>query len=67
MAKVTVKRGYSREFRPVGATGKRYMLDAIPAGLWNDVRAKAKREGISLRALILSQLDQWVNEKGRTR
>lgn len=54
------KRGYSREFRPHGDTGKRYLLDDIPAGLWSDVKAKAKREGISLRALILSLLREWL-------
>ena len=54
------KRGYSREFRPHGDTGKRYLLDDIPAGLWADVRAKAKREGISVRALILRLLKAWV-------
>lgn len=54
------KRGYSREFRPHGDTGKRYLLDEIPAGLWAEVRAKAKREGISVRALILKLLTQWV-------
>jgi hypothetical protein len=47
------KRGYSREFKPHGDTGKRYLLDNIPAGLWRDVQAKAKREGVSMRALIL--------------
>ena len=56
------KRGYSTKFRPLKGTGKRYMLDAIPAGLWTEVRAKAKRKGISLRALILSQLERWVTE-----
>jgi hypothetical protein len=61
------KRGYSRDFRPKAGTGKRYMLDAIPAGLWNDVRLKAKREGVSVRALILSHLKTWVEEEGRTR
>ena len=54
------KRGYSREFRPHGDTGKRYLLDDIPAGLWRDVREKAKREGVSLRALILKLLQEWV-------
>lgn len=54
-----VKRGYSREFRPHGATGKRYLLDDIPAGLWAAVRTKAKRQGISLRALILKLLKEW--------
>lgn len=53
------KRGYSRDFKPHGATGKRYLLDKIPAGLWADVRAKAKRDGVSLRALILKLLMDW--------
>lgn len=55
-----MKRGYSREFKPRGETGKRYLLDDIPAGLWADVRVKAKREGVSLRALILKLLTEWV-------
>lgn len=54
------KRGYSREFKPHGNTGKRYLLDDIPAGLWRDVREKAKREGISIRALILKLLKDWL-------
>ena len=51
---------YSREFKPHGTTGKRYLLDEIPAGLWADVRAKAKAESISLRALILTLLRDWL-------
>ena len=54
------KRGYSRDFKPHGNTGKRYLLDEIPAGLWAEVRAKAKRDGISLRALILNLLKDWL-------
>jgi hypothetical protein len=54
------KRGYSRDFKPHGDTGKRYLLDQIPAGLWAEVRAKAKREGISVRGLILKLLTEWV-------
>lgn len=54
------KRGYSRDFKVHGDTGKRYLLDEIPAGLWADVKAKAKREGISLRALILKLLMGWL-------
>lgn len=57
-----VKRGYSREFHPHGDTGKRYLLDDIPAGLWADVKLKAKREGISIRALILSLLKAWSEQ-----
>lgn len=55
-----MKRGYSKEFKPHGETGKRYLLDQIPAGLWTRVRAKAKQEGISLRALILKLLTEWL-------
>lgn len=54
------KRGYSREFKPHGDTGKRYLLDKIPAGLWTAAQAKAKREGVSMRALILKLLKDWV-------
>ncbi len=55
------KRGYSRDFTPHGTSGKRYLLDDIPAGLWADVKAKAKRDGVSVRALILRLLTEWVN------
>ena len=54
------KRGYSREFKPHGDTGKRYLLDSIPAGLWTAVKDKAKREGVSLRALMLTLLKDWL-------
>lgn len=56
-----MKRGYSKEFKPHGETGKRYLLDQIPAGLWARVRAKAKQEGVSLRALILRLLTEWLD------
>lgn len=56
------KRGYSRQFKVHGDTGKRYLLDEIPAGLWRDVKEKAKRDGISLRALILKLLTEWLNK-----
>jgi hypothetical protein len=56
----TLRRGYSRAFTPRGQSGRRYLLDAIPAGLWTAVRARARREGISLRALILQLLTEWV-------
>jgi hypothetical protein len=55
-----MKRGYSREFKPHGDTGKRYLLDEIPAGLWARVREKAKREGVSIRGLILKLLETWL-------
>lgn len=62
LAGMAKKRGYSREFRPHGDTGKRYLLDEIPAGLWREAREKAKREGVSMRALILRLLERWLKE-----
>ncbi len=56
------KRGYSREFKPHGDTGKRYLLDNIPAGLWTNVKAKCQREGVSIRAAILGALRDWVTQ-----
>ncbi len=56
------KRGYSRDFKPHGDTGKRYLLDDIPAGLWAVVRDKCKREGVSIRALILKLLKEWTEQ-----
>ena len=52
-------RSYSREFRPHGE-GKEYKLDRIPAGFWRQVQIKAKREGVSLRGLILTYLRAWL-------
>ena len=57
------KRGYSREFKPHGKTGKRYLLDNIPAGFWAEVRKEAVKAGVSLRALILGLLTEWVDRR----
>ena len=54
------KRGYSREFTPAPQGHKRYLLDKIPVPLWCQVQAKAKLEGVSIRALILRLLKEWV-------
>jgi hypothetical protein len=55
------KRGYSREFTPPTEAHGRYLLDKIPAQFWVSVKAKAKREGISIRALILGLLKAWLD------
>ena len=52
--------GYSKDFKPHGNTGRRYLLDQIPAGFWTAVQEKAKREKVSLRALILRLLTDWL-------
>jgi hypothetical protein len=53
-------RGYSRAFPVRPGTGRRYLLDNIPPRLWRDVRQQARREGVSLRALLLTLLETWL-------
>ena len=55
------KRGYSKDFTP--RTDRRVMLtiDRIPPTLYVAVKAKAKREGISLRSLVLTHLTYWLH------
>ena len=60
MRAATPKRGYSIAFRPRGGTGRRYSLDKIPVSLWVAVQEKAKQEGVSVRALILTLLTDWL-------
>ena len=62
-----MKRGYSKAFTPRSEGYGRYLLDKIPATLWRDVKAKAKRDGVSVRAIILGALKQWLETGERTR
>ena len=55
------KRGYSDEFPTTREKRVYFMLDKIPPALWIRVKAKAKREGVSLRALILGWCKEWVD------
>lgn len=52
--------GYSNEFTPAPQGHKRYLLDRIPVPLWQQVQEKAKREKVSIRALILARLTEWL-------
>lgn len=54
------KRGYSREFTPRTERRIKFEIDRIPPTLMDAAKAKSKREGISLRALILGWLRDWV-------
>jgi hypothetical protein len=56
------KRGYSREFTPKTERRVRFEVDRIPPTLYEAVTAKAKREGISLRALTLTLWKKWSEE-----
>jgi hypothetical protein len=60
---VTKKRGYSDEFPTTREKRVYFMLDKIPPALWIRVKAKAKREGVSLRALILGWCQEWLDGK----
>ncbi len=55
-----VKRGYSREFTPRTERRVRFEVDRIPPTLYDAVKAKAKREGVSLRALTLRLWKAWL-------
>lgn len=63
LAAMTKKRGYSREFTPQTDRRVRFEIDRIPPTLWLKVQAKAKREGVSLRALILTLLTIWTKDE----
>lgn len=54
------KRGYSRDFTPKTERRVQLMIDRVPPTLLNAARAKAKREGVSIRALVLGWLREWV-------
>jgi len=55
------KRGYSREFTPRSDRRVQLVIDRIPPTLYEAVKAKAKREGVSLRALVLGWLKNWID------
>ena len=54
------KRGYSREFTPQTDRRVRFEIDRIPPTLYDAVKAKAKREGVSLRTLTLRLWRAWI-------
>jgi hypothetical protein len=56
------KRGYSRAFTPKGTKRVMLTIDRIPPTLYEAVKAKARREGVSLRALVLGWLKTWVEK-----
>ena len=58
-----MKRGYSRAFTPRSETYGRYLLDKIPVTLWLTAKAKARRDGVSIRAVLLNALTQWTEAR----
>lgn len=60
-------REYSREFHtPENRTGGSYSMHKIPLQLLRQVKAKAKREGVSIRAMLLRRMAEYLEEPSRT-
>lgn len=59
---MATKRGYSRAFTAKRETQKHYLLAKIPARLWVSARAQARREGKSMRALLLELLTTYTTD-----
>lgn len=55
-----MKRGYSKYFTPRTERRVTLTIDRIPPTMLDAAKAKAKREGVSLRALILGWLKDWI-------
>lgn len=60
MATTYPKREYSTRFPTTREKRVQFMIDKIPPALMIRIKAKAKREGVSLRALVLGWLEEWV-------
>lgn len=55
-----MKRGYSTAHTPRTERRVTLTIDRIPPTLLDAVKAKARREGISMRALVLGLLTTWL-------
>jgi hypothetical protein len=43
-----------------GSTPRRYLLSGIPPYLWARFEARARREGIAKRQVLLQAVDAWT-------
>lgn len=57
------KRAYSKNFPSTEPRRYQLMADHIPASLARRVKAKSKREGVSIRALVLGFLAEWCRDE----
>jgi hypothetical protein len=53
------KRGYSTAVAVNWPTSKKYLLVGIPPALWKKAEQRARRKGLSMRALLLQLLTEW--------
>jgi len=54
------KRPYSTQFTAKGKP-RRYLLSGIPPTLWERARARARKEDLSIRTILLSLVEQWTD------
>ena len=54
-----MKRPYSMKYT-ARKNPRQYLLSGIPPTLWENARSKAKREGVAMRSLILSLIEEWM-------
>lgn len=54
------KRGYSREFTPRSDRRIKIDIDRVPPTLADALRAKVKREGLSVRSVTLTLWKRWI-------
>lgn len=54
------KRGYSREFTPRSDRRIKIEIDRVPPTLADALRAKVKRDGLSVRSVTLRLWKQWI-------
>lgn len=40
---------------------RRYLLSGIPPTLWERARARARKEHVAMRQVILSLVEEWTN------
>jgi predicted HicB family RNase H-like nuclease len=59
------KREYSRTFPTVVEGGRKLQFNSIDPELVARINRKAKREGVSLRALVLAYLTEWAEGGAR--
>lgn len=55
------KRGYSRDFTPRTERRIKIDIDRVPPSLADALRAKVKREGLSVRSVTLTLWKAWVD------
>ena len=59
------KRGYSRDFTPRTERRIKIDIDRVPPTLADALRAKVKREGLSVRSVTLTLWKDWVEKDDR--